>query len=71
MRIRPAGACALIKLGLLTQVQVRLVYIPDGQAKQIKIGKGGVKFKPVTPKKFGMKGPISSLLIQGLEPGHN
>jgi hypothetical protein len=67
MRIRPAGAYALNKLGLSTQVPTRLVYITDGQARQIKIGKGGVKFKPVTPKKFGMKGPISSLLIQGLE----
>ncbi|MGY4539616.1 hypothetical protein ACVW0P_004052 [Mucilaginibacter sp. UYNi724] len=67
MRIRPAGAYALNKLGLSTQVPARLVYITDGQARQIKIGKGGVKFKPVTPKKFGMRGPISSLLIQGLE----
>ena len=67
IRIKPAGAYALNKLGLSTQVPTRLVYITDGQARQIKIGKGGVKFKPVTPKKFGMKGPISSLLIQGLE----
>jgi hypothetical protein len=67
MRIKPAGAYALNKLGLSTQVPARLVYITDGQARQIKIGKGGVKFKPVSPKKFGMKGPISSLLIQGLE----
>ncbi len=67
MRIRPAGAYALNKLGLSTQVPARLVYITDGQARQINIGKGGVKFKPVTPKKFGMKGPISSLLIQALE----
>ena len=66
IRIKPAGAYALNKLGLSTQVPTRLVYITDGQARQIKIGKGGVKFKPVTPKKFGMKGPISSLLIQGL-----
>ncbi|MGF7079745.1 DUF6088 family protein [Mucilaginibacter sp. UYCu711] len=67
MRIKPAGAYALNKLGLSTQVPARLVYITDGQARQITIGKGGVKFKPVSPKKFGMKGPISSLLIQGLE----
>jgi len=67
MRIKPAGAYALNKLRLSTQVPARLVYITDGQARQIKIGKGGVRFKPVSPKKFGMKGPISSLLIQGLE----
>ncbi|CAN5163358.1 hypothetical protein BH09BAC6_BH09BAC6_16300 [soil metagenome] len=67
MRIKPAGAYALNKLGLSTQVPSRLVYVTDGQARKIRIGKGGVKFKPVSPKKFGMKGPISSLLIQGLE----
>lgn len=67
VRIRPAGAYALNKLGLSTQVPTRQVYITDGQARQIKVGKGGIKFKPTTPKKFGMKGPISSLLIQALE----
>ena len=67
IRIRPAGAYALNKLGLSTQVPAKLVYITDGQARQINIGKGGVKFKPVSPKKFGMKGKISSLVIQALE----
>lgn len=67
VRIRPAGAYALNKLGLSTQVPTRQVYITDGQARQIKVGKGGIKFKPTTPKKFGMKGPISSLVIQALE----
>lgn len=67
VRIRPAGAYALNKLGLSTQVPTRQVYITDGQAREIKVGKGGIKFKPTTPKKFGMKGPISSLVIQALE----
>lgn len=67
VRIKPAGAYALNKLGLSTQVPAKLVYITDGQRRDIKIGKGGIKFKPTTPKKFGMKGPISSLLIQALE----
>ena len=67
VRIRPAGAYALNKLGLSTQVPTRQVYITDGQARQIKVGKGGIKFKPTTPKKFGMKGPISSLVIQAME----
>lgn len=67
IRIKPAGAYALNKLGLSTQVPTRLVYITDGQAKQIRIGKGGITFKPVSPKKFGMIGLISSLLIQAME----
>lgn len=67
VRIRPSGAYALNKLGLSSQIPTRLVYITDGQARQIQIGKGGIKFKPTTPKKFAMRGEISGLLIQALE----
>ncbi|QEC51979.1 DUF6088 family protein [Anseongella ginsenosidimutans] len=67
VRIRPAGAYAANKLGLSTQVPTQLVYITDGQPRQIKIGKGSIRFKPTTPKKFAMTGQISSLLIQALE----
>jgi hypothetical protein len=67
VRIRPTGAYALNKLGLSTQVPANQVYITDGQPRQIRIGSGSIKFKPTTPKKFGTKGPISSLLIQALE----
>lgn len=67
IRIRPAGAYALNKLGLSTQVPTKLVYITDGQSRQIQIGKGGIKFKTTVPKKFGMTGTISSLLFLALE----
>ena len=67
IRIRPSGAYALNKLGLSNQVPTRIIYITDGQVKQIRFGKGSIKFKPASPKKFGTLGKISSLLIQGLE----
>ncbi len=67
IRIRPSGAYPLNKLGLSNQVPTRIVYITDGQVKQIRIGRGSIKFKPVSPKKFGTIGKISGLLIQGLE----
>ena len=67
VRIRPAGAYALNKLGLSTQVPMKLVYITDGASRQIKIGKGGIKFKATTPKKLSLKGKISSLVIQALD----
>jgi len=63
IRIRPSGAYALNKLGLSNQVPTRIVYITDGQVKQIRFGKGSIKFKPVRPKKFGTIGKISGLLI--------
>ena len=67
IRIKPAGAYALHKLGLTTQVPMRLVYLTDGALKQIKIGNTIIKFKPTTPKKLSLKGKLSSLIIQALE----
>ncbi|MEO7044513.1 MAG: DUF6088 family protein, partial [Ferruginibacter sp.] len=66
IRIIPAGAYALNKLGLSEQVPTKIVYITDGQARKINIGKHSIRFKPATPKKFGMIGQISKLLVQAL-----
>jgi Family of unknown function (DUF6088) len=67
VRIRPAGAFALHKLGLTTQVPTRLVYLTDGHPRKLKIGKATVEFKATTPKKMALSGEISGLLILALE----
>lgn len=67
IKVRPAGAYALHRLGLTTQVPTRLVYITDGHSRQFHLGKMQVKFKSTTPKKLSTKGEISSLVIQALE----
>jgi len=67
IQIKPAGAYALHKLGLTTQVPTRLVYLTNGSAKEIKIGKTLIKFKATTSKKLAMKGKYSSLIVQALE----
>lgn len=66
-RIRPAGAFALNKLGLSTQVPMKLVYITDGAPRYIKVGKRTIKFKPATPKSLAYKGAISGLVVQALK----
>lgn len=66
-RIRPAGTYALHKLGLSTQVPMKLVYLTDGAPRKINIGKASIKFKATTPKKLSLKGKISSLIIQAFE----
>jgi hypothetical protein len=66
IRIKPAGAYALNKLGLSTQVPTRLVYITDGKKRQIKLGKTVILFKETTPKKLSLTGKYSSLIIQAL-----
>ncbi len=67
VHIKPAGAYALHKLGLTTQVPTKLVYLTDGVSRHIKIGKASIKFKATTPKKLATQGKISSLMIQALE----
>jgi hypothetical protein len=67
VRIQTTGSYALNRLGLCTQVPTNPVYLTDGTARKIKIGKATIKFKKVAAKKFLRKGPISSLVIQALE----
>ncbi len=64
--IVPTGVYALNRLGLSTQVPLNIVYLTDGAARKVKIGKQIIKFKKTTPKNLLAKGPISSLVIQAL-----
>ncbi|HYF69629.1 MAG TPA: DUF6088 family protein [Ohtaekwangia sp.] len=67
IRVRPAGAYALHRLGLTTQVPTKRVYITDGNSRQFKLGNIQIRFKSTSAKKFAMKGEISSLVIQAIE----
>lgn len=64
--IVPTGVYALNRLGLSTQVPLNIIYLTDGAARKVKIGKQSIKFKKTTPKNLLAKGPISSLVIQAL-----
>ena len=67
VRIRPAGAFALHKLGFSNQVPTKLVYLTDGHPRKLKIGKASIEFKATTPKKMALTGAISGLLIIAME----
>lgn len=67
VRIRPAGAFALNKLGLSTQVPTKLVYLTDGSPRKFMVGKVSVEFKPASPKKMALTGEISGPLILALD----
>lgn len=66
-RIMPTGAYALNRLGLSTQVPLNVVYLTDGAARKIKIGKRTITFKKATPKNVATIGEISGLAIQALK----
>jgi len=65
-RIVPTGVYALNRLGLSTQVPLNVVYLTDGAARKIKIGKRTITFKKTTPKNLAAIGNISRLAIQAL-----
>lgn len=65
-RIIPTGILALNSLGLSTQVPMNLVYLTDGAARTIQIGKRKIVFKKTSPRNLAAIGSISSLAIQAL-----
>ncbi|TAD86383.1 MAG: hypothetical protein EAY75_08670 [Bacteroidetes bacterium] len=66
-RIVPTGSYALNALGLSTQVPLNAVYLTDGAARRVKIGKRTILFKKSSPKNLAAVGPISGLAIQALK----
>ena len=66
-RIIPTGVQALNKLGLSTQIPLKIVFLTDAAARSIKIGKRTITFKKTSPKNLMVKGEISGLVIQALK----
>ena len=66
-RIVPTGVQALNKLGFSTQVPMKVVYLTDGAARTVKVGKRTITFKKTSPKNLSIKGEISGLAIQALK----
>jgi hypothetical protein len=66
-RIIPTGVQALNKLGLSTQVPMKVVYLTDGATRIVKIGKRTITFKKTSPRNLSIKGEISGLAIQALK----
>lgn len=64
--IRPTGAVALNKLGLSTQVPMKVVYLTNGSRRRITIGRSIITFKPTTPKNLAAKSELVFLAIQAL-----
>lgn len=63
-RIIPTGSLALNALGLSTQIPLNAVYLTDGAARKIDLGKRKIIFKKTSPKNLSAIGQISSLVIQ-------
>ena len=66
-RIIPTGVTALNALGLSTQVPMNVVYLTDGAARKITIGKRKIIFKKTAPKNLAALGDISKIAIQAMK----
>ncbi len=65
-RIIPTGVQALNKLGLSTQVPMKVVYLTDGTPRIITINNGSIKFKIASPRTLAVKSEANALIIQAL-----
>ncbi len=65
-RLQPSGAYAANLLGLSTQVPVKVVYLTDGRARTVQIGKRQIILKHTTPRNMATAGKSSGLVIQAL-----
>ena len=67
IKIQSSGAYAANLLGLSKQVPAKIVYLTEGMAKKINIGKMEIIFKKTTPKNMKTADRISGLVIQALK----
>jgi hypothetical protein len=66
VRVQPTGAHAAHKLGLTTQVPMRVSFLTDGPQRKYRIGKLTVTFRQTTPRNMATAGRASGLAIQAL-----
>jgi hypothetical protein len=66
-KIVPTGAYALNRLGLSTQVPMKIVYLTDGSARNIKAGNYTISFILTSTKNVAAIGKISRWAIQALK----
>ncbi|MCX6875461.1 MAG: DUF6088 family protein [Verrucomicrobia bacterium] len=66
IRLQPSGAYAANELGLSDQVPSRIVFLTDGPARKIKIGKREIHLQHTTPRNMATAGRKSGTLIQAL-----
>jgi hypothetical protein len=66
IRLQPSGGYAANLLGLSEQVPVKIVFLTDGPARQVQLGKQVILLKHTTPRAMATAGRVSGLVIQAL-----
>ena len=66
IRLQPSGAYAANVLGLSGQVPSRIVFLTDGPARKVKIGKREILLQHTTPRNMATAGRKGGTIIQAL-----
>jgi predicted transcriptional regulator of viral defense system len=66
-RIIVTGSTALNLLGLSTQIPLKVVFLTDGSARNIKVGNQTIQFKKTNPKNLSIEHRLTNLIIQALK----
>lgn len=66
VRLQPSGALAANLLGLSNQVPMRMVFLTDGRARRVQIGKNQIVFRRASSRQMATAGRISGDVIQAL-----
>lgn len=66
IRLQPSGDYALNTLGLSGQVPSRVVFLTDGPARKVRIGKREIILQHTTPRNMATAGRKSGMIIQAL-----
>lgn len=66
IRLQPSGGYAANLLGLSEQVPTKVVFLTDGPARKVQIGKQVITLKHTTPGSMATAGRVSGLVIQAL-----
>jgi hypothetical protein len=64
--LQPSGGYAANLLGLSDQVPMKIVFLTDGPARKVQIGKTTILLKHTTPRSMATAGRVSGLVIQAL-----
>ena len=64
--LQPSGGYAANLLGLSDQVPMKIVFLTDGPARRVQLGKQVIMLKHTTPRAMATAGRVSGLIIQAL-----
>jgi predicted transcriptional regulator of viral defense system len=66
-RIIATGSKALNLLSLSTQIPLKVVFLTDGSARNIKVGKQTIQFKKTNTKNLSIEHRLTNLIIQAFK----